>query len=349
LYANNKKQTKVKKIQLEKIFDSFNDLKILIIGDVMIDAYVWGQVDRISPEAPVPILSCNKRENRLGGAANVALNIKSLGATPILCSVIGKDQHARIFKDLLEKTVKETSGILQSKYRRTTVKTRFVSQNQHIIRVDEEDIHELEGKIEEQYISHIELLLEKNNIDAIIFEDYDKGSITKNIIETVSALANNKNIPILVDPKKRHFNTYKNVSLFKPNFKEFTEGNNTEIQKDDLTSLFNAAKSFQQKMNIDKMLITLSERGVFISDENIYKHIPAEVREISDVSGAGDTVISVATLCLACEMEMEDIAAISNLAGGIVCEIPVVVPIHKDTLLSESIKMYKKRNKLNKN
>lgn len=328
------------KIELEKAFETFSQFNVMIIGDVMVDAYVWGKVERISPEAPVPIVSCVNRESRLGGAANVALNIKSLGANPILCSVIGNDEKGREFLDLLTRLQEEQYGIVLSNNRRTTVKTRFISDNQHLIRVDEEDTHELANEIEIEFIEHIKNLIERNEIHAIIFEDYDKGVITKNLIREITNLANKLEIPVTVDPKKRHYRDYKNVSLFKPNFKEFVEGSNLTLEKGNIKALFDEAKNFQNEMSIGKLLITLSELGVFISNDNTYEHIPAVVRQIADVSGAGDTVISVATLCLAAGMNAKEIAAISNLAGGIVCEIPVVVPINKEQLLKESIKLY---------
>ena len=339
-----KNQLIVNKLELENIFDSFSNLNVLIIGDVMVDAYVWGKVDRISPEAPVPIVSCVNRESRLGGAANVALNIKAMGANPILCSVIGDDDKGQEFLTLLTEIQEEQYGIVTSNKRRTTVKTRFISDNQHLIRVDEEDTHELADEIELEFIDHIKSLIERNEIHAIVFEDYDKGVITKNLIEEITSLANKLEIPVSVDPKRRHYRDYKNVTLFKPNFKEFVEGSNLQLEKGDIDGLFREAKNFQNEMGIKKLLITLSELGVFISNDNTYDHIPAVVREIADVSGAGDTVISVATLCLAAGMCAKDIAAISNLAGGIVCEIPVVVPIDKDQLLYESIKLFVEAN-----
>ena len=182
--------------------------------------------------------------------------------------------------------------------------------------------------------------MDNQDIHAIVFEDYDKGLITKKLIETITDKAKQLDIPVSVDPKKRHYLDYKNVTLFKPNFKEFLEGSNLSLEKGDIDGLFRAAKQFQREMGVDKLLITLSELGVFISNENTYEHIPAVVRKIADVSGAGDTVISVATLCLAAGMNAAEIAAISNLAGGIVCEIPVVVPIDKEQLLIESLKLY---------
>lgn len=308
----------------------------------MVDAYAWGEVDRISPEAPVPIFSCSSRENRLGGAANVALNIKSLGANPILCSIIGNDDRGKDFVKLLSEIQQDHSSIVACPNRRTTVKTRFISNNQHVIRIDEEDTHELADEIEVAFIKHVVNLMDSQDIHAIVFEDYDKGLITKKLIDTVTDKAKQKEIPVLVDPKKRHYSDYKNVTLFKPNFKEFLEGSNLSLDKGDIEGLFRAAKQFQREMGVDKLMITLSELGVFISNENTYEHIPAVVRKIADVSGAGDTVISVATLCLAAGMSAAEIASISNLAGGIVCEIPVVVPIDKEQLLTESLKLYEK-------
>ncbi len=325
------------KSTIENIFKQFNHYNILIIGDVMVDAYVWGKVDRISPEAPVPILSCVNHENRLGGAANVALNIKSMGANPILCSVIGDDEKGTTFLNLLEQIQHDQYGIVRSKHRRTTVKTRFISNNQHMIRVDEEDTHELADEIEAEFIAHVKKLMQEQTIHAVIFEDYDKGVITKKLIKEITDLAKSQNIPVTVDPKKRHFLDFENVTLFKPNFKEFTEGLNLELLKGDREALFEAAKTFQYEKNINNLLITLSEQGVFICNQKKYQHIPAVIREIADVSGAGDTVISVATLCLAAGMPPEQIARISNLAGGIVCEIPVVVPIDKQQLISEVV------------
>lgn len=337
----NSKNKVVNQSELKRKFLAFNEYNILIIGDVMVDSYAWGKVDRISPEAPVPILSCDNRENRLGGAANVALNIKSLGANPILCSVIGNDTKGGTFLDLCKKINQNANGIIKSDNRRTTVKTRFISNNQHLIRIDEEDTHELSKDIEEKFIEHIKTLLIKNNIHAIIFEDYDKGSITPLLIEEITSIANQRGIPTMVDPKRRNYNNYKNVTLFKPNFKEFVEGSNLKLKKGDIQGLFAKAKSFQQEMGIEKLLITLSELGVFISNDNTYEHIPAVVREIADVSGAGDTVISVAALCLVSGMNARDIAIISNLAGGMVCEIPVVVPINKEQLMSETLALYR--------
>ncbi len=321
-----------------QLFDSFNDKNILIIGDVMIDSYLWGDVNRISPEAPVPILSGIGRENRLGGAANVALNIQALGANPILCSVIGDDLRSHDFFKLLKDQKLSKEGIVNCHHRMTTVKTRVISQNQHLLRVDEEICTPINQDSETKLISKLKHLTETFRIDAIIFEDYDKGVITPSVIEQVVTVSNEKGIPTLVDPKKRNFNDYKGVTFFKPNFKEFTEGCKLELKKGETEALSKAGKDFQIKQGIDTLMITLSEHGVFINKKDDNSAIvPAEIRSIADVSGAGDTVISVSALCLIQDLEPRLIARIANMAGGLVCEKSGVVPIDKEKLLKECI------------
>lgn len=306
----------------------------------MVDSYMWGKVDRISPEAPVPIIMSTKQENRLGGAANVALNVQALGANPILCSVIGNDSKSKILLNLLKKRNLTNEGILQDENRVTTVKTRIISDNQQLLRVDEEIDTELNKEIETEFIKQIQTLLSDKQINAIIFEDYDKGSITPEVIKGIVEFANKNNIPTLVDPKKRNFMEYKNVTLFKPNFKELVEGSKIDINKGDFEGIYEASQKLKTSLNCKYQLITLSELGVFISYNNSYETIPAEIRDIADVSGAGDTLIGTASLCLAAGLEPELIAGISNLAGGLVCEKVGVVPIDKEQLLLEAIKKY---------
>jgi D-glycero-beta-D-manno-heptose-7-phosphate kinase len=320
---------------LIQIFDKFNNYNILIIGDVMVDSYMWGNVERISPEAPVPVVSVSKHENRPGGAANVAMNIKSLGANPIICSVVGDDENSYTLFDILKQKGIPVHGIIKSKNRKTTSKTRIISHNQHLLRIDEEIDKELSKEDQIQFIEHISGILSTNNIQSIIFEDYDKGVITSDLIAKVVELANLKDIPVSVDPKKRNFNNYRNITLFKPNFKEFIEGTKSDINKSDFEKLFLATRAFQNNFNIKYIIITLSESGMFISDGKTYHNIPAKVIDISDVSGAGDTVISVATLCLVAGLDIYSIAEISNIAGGIVCEKSGVIPIDKSLLIEE--------------
>lgn len=325
------------KNEIINLFKSFNNQNVLIIGDVMIDAYYFGKVERISPEAPVPIVSVNGKENRLGGAANVALNIKALGATPILCSVIGNDREAEKFNELLEDANLTSEGILMSDDRITTVKTRIIGNKHQVIRVDSEKDTPLSDEEHEALKIKVETIIADNNIDVVIFQDYDKGVITPKLIDVVVEICNNKDIPTAVDPKKRNFNDFKGVSLFKPNLKELKEGLNIEIDPSNNQEVESAIDTLNSELKNKITFITLSEHGVFIKNGENKKQIPAHIRSISDVSGAGDTVISVASLCLALNQPIEIIAEIANLAGGLVCESVGVVPIDKDQLLSEAI------------
>lgn len=318
-----------------KISDVLNKIEnqdIIVIGDVMIDAYLWGDVNRISPEAPVPIVSVTKRENRLGGAANVALNLKSLGANPIICSVIGQDEGGELYFDLMNNNQLSTVGLVQSKTRKTTKKTRVISNGQQLLRVDDEISYSLIPEIEEQLINQILQIVKDKTISAIVFEDYDKGVISENLIQRITSIANQNNIPTTVDPKKENYSSYRNVTLFKPNFKEFIEGGKLDILKADTEAIFENARKLIVERNIKYVFVTLSELGVFICDKDKYHIIPAEFRQITDVSGAGDTVISVATLLLSQNLDMKTIASVSNTAGGIVCEKVGVVSITKEEL-----------------
>lgn len=331
-------------MEYKKLFEKINKLNILIIGDVMIDSYMWGKVERISPEAPVPIVAVSKIEDRLGGAANVALNIAAMGATPVLASVIGDDTKSHLLIKLMQEQGMNTDGICLSKKRKTTVKTRVLGNKTQMLRVDEEIDTPLNEEDENMFMSTIEEIINTKHIDAIIFQDYDKGTITKDIINHVVRLAKRKDIPTTVDPKKRNFLNYKGVTLFKPNLKELKEGLKIDFDYPSLDNLNDASNLLQAKLKSDMIFITLSENGVYISDysnsKTITNIIPAHERSITDVSGAGDTVISIATLCLALRLEPKKIAQIANLAGGLVCEQVGVVPIEKELLLSEVLNKF---------
>lgn len=305
----------------------------------MIDAYLWGKVDRISPEAPVPVVAINQKENRLGGAANVALNIKTLGANPIICSVIGDDDRKDEFAALLESNGFSQAGIIHAKNRITTVKTRVISQGHHLLRIDEEMSSAISESYEEALIARVEQLISNENIDVIIFEDYNKGVLTKKVIKEVIALANKAGIPTAVDPKKDNFFEYQQVSLFKPNLKELREGLKLDFDKKNTSALIAAVSELETRLKNRISLVTLSELGVIAKEAEHISMIPAHLREILDVSGAGDTVISVAALCLAAHIETENLAALSNLAGGLVCEKVGVVPINKEQLLKEALRL----------
>ncbi|NDK54543.1 bifunctional heptose 7-phosphate kinase/heptose 1-phosphate adenyltransferase [Pontibacter fetidus] len=319
---------------LEDIFSAFNGLTVLIVGDVMIDSYLWGKSTRISPEAPVPIVNVVKREKRLGGAANVALNIQALGATPLLCSVVGDDKDGGDFLRLLEEKGLSAEGIVQSPERVTTIKHRIIAGAQQLLRVDAEIETELTAydnrHLEERYLK----LLER--ADVIVLEDYDKGVFTEANIRRFIQLANERNIPTVIDPKKKNFLSYVGSTLFKPNLKELKEGLKVEFADENLHAFEEAVAELQKLLQVQQVLVTLSERGVFVADKQEKTYIDAHRRSISDVSGAGDTVISIAALCMALRTTIPFMAGLSNLGGGLVCEQVGVVPIDKQRLLSEA-------------
>ena len=327
------------KKRFNEINSEFSKKKILVIGDLMLDSYLWGSSERISPEAPVPIIQVNKVEHNLGGAANVGLNLKALGAKPILCSVIGDDPKGNEFIELLKGEGMLLDGIIQSSSRITTTKFRVIGNNSQLLRVDEETTENLEEIYQEAIQNKVKEIIQVNDVDVIIFQDYDKGVINAELIEFVSKEAKEFDIPVVIDPKKENFMHYKDVTLFKPNLKEIKDGLNTDFdENNDADIEINVAK-LQDELNADMVLNTLSEKGVFISwrIEGGYESmlIPAHLRNIADVSGAGDTVISVAALCVSQKLEPPIMAAISNLAGGLVCEEIGVVSVDKGKLLNE--------------
>jgi rfaE bifunctional protein kinase chain/domain len=333
------KKFSVKKDHVRELFKSFNQLNVLIIGDVMIDSYLWGKVSRISPEAPVPIVSVQKKERRLGGAANVALNIQALGANPILCSVVGVDFEGQAFMDLLKTQKLSQKGILKSRDRITTVKTRVIGNNAQLLRVDEEVESDITPSETQQLLTLISYIISHDKIDVILFEDYNKGLINPKLISKVVELAKSKGIPTCVDPKKKNFNSYKGVSMFKPNLKELREGIKMDVSGDNLRELQRVVSSFRVKQKIETVLVTLAEKGVITNSRKVKEHLSAHIRSIADVSGAGDTVISVAALCRALDCDEVLTAAIANLSGGLVCEQIGVVPIDKELLLEEVLKL----------
>ena len=321
---------------VSELFEAFNRLKVLVIGDVMLDAYLWGKVDRISPEAPVPIVAVQKKESRLGGAANVAINVRSLGAAPILCSVVGNDRNGEELLRLMRELGMDTAGMVLSNDRVTTVKTRVIGNNHQLLRVDEEILQDLNARESQELRGKIESLLDSARPDVVVFEDYDKGVLTPSLIAAVVEDCKSRNIPTAVDPKKKNFEAYSGVSLFKPNLAELKSGLKTDIDKTDSEGLNRLTTPFRTAHGIQTLLVTLSESGVFYGNNEKHGIIPAHIRNISDVSGAGDTVISVASLCLALGLSTPTLAALSNLAGGLVCEKVGVVPVDKQQLLHEA-------------
>ncbi len=328
-----------KTARYKKLFDEMTGLRVLIIGDVMVDSYLWGKVERISPEAPIPIVALRRRENRLGGASNVALNVKAMGAVPMLCSVIGEDDKGSRFTELLKQEKIDTRHLIRSPHRITTTKFRIFGNNYQMLRVDEEVEEGLSPDDMQKLLDKISKTLRSEPVDCIIFQDYDKGVITPGLIAEVVSMARKRDIPVTVDPKRKNFMEYKGVTLFKPNLKELKEGLKLEFDTLDQAAVIEAAQALMERLGCSYVLTTLSEQGVLISsrdrvsDRNIL--IPAHIRSVADVSGAGDTVISIASLCLALNCSPYELAFISNLAGGQVCEEVGVVPVNREKLLKE--------------
>jgi rfaE bifunctional protein kinase chain/domain len=323
-------------MNVKNLFSEFNSKKILVIGDSMIDAYLFGEINRTSPEAPVPVVETKKHEMRLGGAANVALNLKSLGATPILCSAIGDDKEGKLFIELMKKENLITEGVIISKIKRTTLKTRVIANNKHQLRIDEEDSSPIDNEIE--LIDLIQKLI--YNID-VVLQDYNKGVLTSNVINEVIKIANNNNIPSIVDPKNDNFFNYKNCTIFKPNLAEIKIGMNINNELRNLKDLNKVTTKLRQQLNSDAVLLTLSSRGICLDSHNNFYQFPSYKRKLVDVSGAGDTVISVAALCLSTNINYSNLTILSNLAGGLVCEALGVIPINKEKFLNEAIKTLK--------
>ena len=321
---------------VNQIFDSFNNLRILIIGDVMIDSYIFGKVERISPEAPIPVVNVKRKEIRLGGAGNVAMNIKSLGATPILCSVVGADSEAADLINLLNTNDLPTDGIIQSPERVTTVKQRIMAGSQHVVRIDSEMDSVINAEERSLLIEKAKYLIP--SCDVVIFEDYDKGVLDKESIQQIVAFAKENNVPTIVDPKKRNFTHYQGTDLFKPNLKELKEGLKIDFNADKIEDIREIVAKAKKMLGVNGIFLTLSERGVFIDFQDEIHHISAHLRSITDVSGAGDTVVSIAAICLALKLSPKTVAELSNLGGGLVCEYVGVIPIEKEKLRLEYLK-----------
>lgn len=317
----------------QEIFTRFQGVKVLVIGDVMLDRYVKGEVKRISPEAPVPIVDVLGRHYRLGGAANVALNVQALGGIPLLCGVIGNDAAGREFMKAMSDNNLGTQGILTSSDRCTTTKSRIVSHGHQLLRIDEEVDLPLEESDRERFLKRINNFLQ--DCDVVVFEDYDKGAIDKETIATVINQCNQKGIPVAVDPKKRNFSSYQGATLFKPNFKELNEGLGKSLKLSEIKNIQKVAEELQRSEGFKNVLVTLSEEGVVYCSDETSGHHSAHYRNIADVSGAGDTVISIAALCMATGLTLDVTAEIANLGGGIVCESSGVVPIEQDSLQKE--------------
>jgi rfaE bifunctional protein kinase chain/domain len=321
------------------LFEGFTTTKIGVVGDIMLDTYWWGGVDRISPEAPVPIVSLQRKETRVGGAANVALNLRALGAPTTVFAVIGNDQEGKDLKGLLEAEKIDTNYIHTSNSRVTTNKVRIMGRNQQMMRLDHENTHDINAEESKGLLDNFYAYVAKEQPALIILEDYNKGVLTAEIITSIIAYCNEKGIPTAVDPKQKNFLAYKNCTLFKPNLKEVKEGLKIEIPKVDLTNMQQVHTALHAALNHRISFITLSEHGVYFAEEGKQQLIPTHIRNIADVSGAGDTVIAVASLVYAYSKDMALAAEMANIAGGLVCELVGTAPIDKLLLAKEVEKL----------
>ncbi len=322
-------------IDFEKLFTSFSGIKVAVIGDVMLDTYWWGKVDRISPEAPVPVVAVSKREERIGGAGNVALNIQALGSSVSVISVVGNDAEATLLKKLLEKNQINTAYLIHSTERITTNKIRIISRNQHMMRLDAEITDPLSQKDENALMASFERYIQQEKPQVLIMEDYNKGVLSVAVIEKITSLCKANNILIAVDPKRKNFFAYMQVDIFKPNLHEAKEGLNIISDEVNNELLGNIHKALHEKLGHRISLITLSEKGVFYQTGKEQAVIPTHIRSIADVSGAGDTVIAVAAVVYAATGNVHLMAEMANIAGGLVCEEVGTVAIDKNKLLNE--------------
>ena len=319
----------------EQLFKKFSSIKAGVIGDVMLDSYIWGEVERISPEAPVPVVTLKKKDHRIGGAGNVALNLQSLGAKPYVISVTGDDAEADMLNALLSAKEIDHSYCVRSRQRITTNKTRVICRNQQMMRLDGEITNDLENDDQQMLIERFQKFLEDEKPDIVILEEYNKGILTETVIRVVVSMCKTAGVLTAVDPKRKNFFEFKHVDIFKPNLKEVKEALNFVFQDPNLLLLQDAHSQMSHLLKHHISLITLSEKGIFYNNEKASAIIPSHLRNIADVSGAGDTVIAVAALVYSVSRNVHLMAEMANIAGGLVCEQVGTAAIDKIKLLHE--------------
>lgn len=314
-------------------------IKVGVVGDVMLDTYMWGHVDRISPEAPVPVVALDRKEYRIGGAGNVALNLRSMGVRASMISMTGGDEDGKQLSEMFVQEQIDTKYILQSKERLTTNKMRIISRNQQMMRLDSEMARDLSKTEEDRLIDAATAYITREKPAVMIFEDYNKGVLTEKVIKALIPVCKESGVITSVDPKRKNFFCYEGVDIFKPNLKEAKEALN--IIEDGVSQglLDRIHSELAAKLDHRISLITLSEKGAYYSNGNASRVIPSHLRNIADVSGAGDTVIAVASLVYAATRDISLMAEAANIAGGLVCEEVGTVAINKERLLQECIRL----------
>lgn len=320
--------------RLNELKKNFYGKKILIVGDMMLDCYLWGDVKRISPEAPVPVVEIENEFYRFGGAANCALNIIKLGGYSIPVGVIGNDNFGTIFSSLINDVSIENRGILTDDKRPTTAKTRIIAHNQHVVRIDKESKSNISIEIQKKLYQFISEVIKE--IDGIILQDYNKGVLTSWLIKNIISLARKNKKLITVDPKFSNFFSYKNVTVFKPNRKEAEDVLGMKIKNSNDVSI--AGKKLIEKLKADYVLLTLGEEGIAVFNNKTERRMPTKARKVADVSGAGDTVISTLTMAMAAGADIYEASYLANYAGGLVCEEVGIVPIEINNLFDTVLK-----------
>ena len=329
-------------MSLQTVLNQLEGRHVLIIGDVILDEYIWGDVNRISPEAPVPVLEIAAETTRTGGAANVAQNIVNLGGRVDLIGVVGDDNNGKTLIRMLERIGVDASGICIDVDRPTSTKTRVIartsdtstSTHQQLVRLDRESQAPVKTAIHERLLENA--LNRIPNVDAVVFEDYDKGCVSSRLIEGVLRTARQHGKPVVVDPKVENFWNYKGVTSITPNHKEAGLAVNQRISDED--SLVSVGDEILDRLNLEGLLITRGEQGMSLfrrtrDGELRVDHIPTQAQEVFDDTGAGDTVVAVYTLALAAKADMLEAAQLSNLAGGIVCGEVGCVAVNREQLL----------------
>ncbi|ACF14223.1 rfaE bifunctional protein [Chloroherpeton thalassium ATCC 35110] len=326
----------MERTKLTALFNSFREKSIAVIGDVMLDKYIIGEVTRVSPEAPVPVIDVHEESYRLGGAANVAMNIHSLGGSCLLFGVTGNDDIRTQLA--YEMTLQEFSPdfLAIDPTRKTTCKTRVIAQNHHIVRIDTETKEPISDAIEQEILNGFTENI--SIISAVIFEDYNKGVLTKSLIHKITKLANQHDIPILVDPKRANFFEFQKCTVFKPNLKEISDAFGRTFKNTD-KDVEEACRMLREKLKSKYILLTRGEKGVSIYNDTL-THIPSVALEVADVSGAGDTVIAVLTLGLSAGLTIVEAAKLANFAAGIVCGEVGAVAINKEKLFEYCLKHF---------
>ncbi len=317
--------------KLELIKRSFSGKRIVVIGDMMLDGYYWGDVKRISPEAPVPVVEISNEFHRFGGAANVALNIATLGGIPIPIGVIGNDNEGEKFKNLLAENKITSDGIFTAEDRPTTLKIRVIAQKHHLVRIDKESKKNISPGLEKKILNFLDSII--SEVDAVILQDYNKGVLTSSLINQIIKIANDNSKIVTVDPKFENFLAYKNVSVFKPNKKETEDALGIRLNNEE--EIIAAGNKLLKLLKAKNVLLTLGDKGMILfNSDNTRISIPTKARKVADVSGAGDTVIATLTIALTAEASIEESALLANYAAGLVCEHVGIIPIELEKLFN---------------